>query len=109
MEEERDWPEKKRSLWWTKYGLQILVWSITIAAAVVGGGKWLYSRASTEDIEKAVSQKVDKEDHAKDLDRVEKRVEKQEKVLGIIHTNVVRIMERQNIQPKKLPSDDDEQ
>lgn len=108
--EERDWSDKQRSVWWTKHTLQILVWAIAIATAMVAGGKWLYSRASQEDVAAAIkeieSKKLDKETYDKDIKNIDTKIEKQDRFLGTIHENVIRLMEANDIPAKRIKKDE---
>jgi hypothetical protein len=99
-----NWEISKRVAWWVKFLGAVFV----MTGAVLGLGKWIYTRASVEDIEAVARQKIDVVVHDRDIEKLDKRVEKQERVLGTIHLNVVRLMEKNNVQPTRLPTDDNQ-
>ena len=106
-ESTRDWNDKKRMLWWGKNTLQILVWSVAIGTAMVAGGKWLYSRASDDDIKDIRKTKVDVEIHKQDVERIEKQVKEQGKFIGAIHINVVRLLEHSDVKAQEVSPDEE--
>jgi len=71
MSDERVWREIKKSSWWIKYGAILIM----TGGAAWQAGKFAYSRASKEDVEK-LSLKVD-----------------------LINQNVIRLMDRVQLQP----------
>jgi hypothetical protein len=94
----REWRPVERTAWWIK----LLVASLALASSALIGGKWIYTRASIEDVAALDQKKEDRTDNRIDHARIEGRVDASAQVLGNVRDNLIILMERSGAKPAPL-------
>jgi hypothetical protein len=107
-ENERTWSEQKRAVWWIKNIFQNLIMAIAIASSFGAGAYWFYTRASTMYVDVVAKQKLDVVIHEKDLEKTNLKIDKQEKFLRVIHTNVTKMLEHVDVKADTIKFEDDD-
>ena len=98
--DKRTWNERKRIAFWIGF-----IGSVGMASTLVlTMGKWFYTRASIEDVQQVAEQKADKETVKETVQTIEKRIDKSERLLGVVHVNLIRLMEHSQVEPTKKGS-----
>lgn len=100
----RDWNDRRRVGWWVK----ILSLSAMLTASALGLGKWIYTRASIDDIAILEAKKQDRTEAAKQ----DRRLDNIQSTVGNVRDNVILLLDRQRIKPVKLqvePNEIDQQ
>lgn len=100
------WDSFKKLHWW----VLLLTLASLLAGAALGLGKWVYTRASTDEVA-AVSAKIvsveaikeDKTNATTERAKLDAKIDEQSQVLGNVRDNLIVIMERQRLQPVPLP------
>ena len=93
---------RDRLFWWIKMLGVAIPLAIAIAGSTLAFGRWAYTRASMADIEMLDRKKKDKIEAEIERRTIEERVEHSAKVLGNVRDNLILLMERNRVQPKRL-------
>jgi len=92
-------------MWWLKLAGVVLPLTIVMTGSVIGFGKWLYTRASTEDIALLDQRKEDKETASRERAKLERKIDASFSMVRNIRDNVIMLMTKERLKPKPLPED----
>lgn len=100
---DRDWTPNQRRAFWVKLISMTIPLAGAMTTCALAGGKWVYTRASTDAIAKLDATKEDKQIATSERRRIETKVDGQTQLIGNVRDNLIILMERQRAQPKPLP------
>lgn len=87
----------EKLFWWIRFWGAVLV----VAGFGIAVGKWAFSRASVEYVDKSVSTR----ETIENVQKVDRKIEAQQKVLTNVRDNIIRLMDRQRVESKPLPTE----
>jgi len=85
----------EKLFWWIRFWSAVLV----VAGFAIAVGKWAFSRASVEYVDRSISTR----ETIENVQKVDRKIEAQQKVLGNVRDNIIILMDRQQVKPKPLP------